>query len=131
MAYQSKEEKHYRNLSEIYQIEYNNQIEVAECLMVVQGISVEMLSDCLQFANKKGGHTIESQKSYDRVKLLLSKLNLLSSIQSDNYALKLINRKNSDKIIRMQKKLIEYERIYNEQKLLLEEKLSLTPEKII
>ena len=130
MAYQSKLETHYRNLCEIYQIEYNNQIEVAEALMVLHGISVEMMSECLNYAIKNKGHNQQSKKSKNRVEIMMSKLKLLSSIQSDNYALNLINKKNIANLNRLRAKVAEYEKFYQEQKILINENLNVSPEKI-
>lgn len=84
-------ERHYKNLSEVWEFSYKDQTQVAEALMILQGCLIEMHSDIISFEQKNGSKS--TQKSKDRLILLTEKIQLISSIQSDNYALKHHNKK--------------------------------------
>lgn len=105
----TKEENYYRNLSEVYQLNYNDMIEVAEALMTIQGISVSMYSDLIAFAQKNGKNATYN-KAERRLKLLMKNICILSDIQSANYALRLANRRLVSQVQLLENELREQHR---------------------
>lgn len=84
-------ERHYKLLSEVWEFSYRDQTQVPEALMILQGCLVEMHSDLIAFEQKNGNKL--AQKSKDRLILLTEKIQVISSVQSENYSLKFHNKK--------------------------------------
>ena len=80
----SKAERHFRDLSEIYQFAYNEQITVAKSIMTLQGVFTEMYSELIKYQQKGG----KNENAEIRLKTAIDHLQILSSLQTDNYILK-------------------------------------------
>lgn len=100
-------ERHYKALSEVWEHSYKDQTQIPEALMILQGCLIEMHSDLIVFEQKNGNKSV--QKSKQRLALLTEKIQVISSIQSDNYSLKFHNKKllkeNNDLRIRLGEKI--------------------------
>lgn len=80
----SKSEKYFRDLSEIYQFAYNDQTTVAKAIMTLQGVFAEMYSELIKYQQKGG----KNENAELRLKTAIEQMQILSSIQTDNFILK-------------------------------------------
>lgn len=82
-----KDRDYYKGLAGMYQLTYDDDMQVHQCIMLLQGIYVELQSDLLQF-KQKNGHSDRVSKSQRRLDLLHDQLDTLSKIQTSNVILK-------------------------------------------
>lgn len=106
--YLSITEKHYKDLSEIWHHHYDDQTQISQSLMILQGILVEMHSDMIQFEIKNGSDKTEKPKA--RLELITHHINNISRIQADNYSLKHHNKKLIERNMYLEQKIAEYEK---------------------
>lgn len=106
-------ERHYKNLSEVWEFSYRDQTRVSEALMILQGCIVEMHSDLIAFEQKNGNKATEKSKS--RLVLLTEKLQILSEIQTENFNLKYHNKLYLKEITNLRQKLNIEKKIEKEQ----------------
>jgi len=82
-----KDRDHYKGLSGMYQLTYDDDTAVHAAIIILQGIYVELQSDLLQF-KQKNGNSDRVEKSQKRLCLLDSQLDILAKIQTSNISLK-------------------------------------------
>ena len=92
MAHETNLERHYRNLSDVYQTAYHESTEVSESIMKIQGVMTEMISDLLAFQERNGA-TESFTRSMNRILVIESSMGLLSKINTESYTTNLINRR--------------------------------------
>jgi len=92
MAHETNLERHYRNLSDVYQTAYYESTEVSESIMKIQGVMTEMISDLLAFQERNGA-TESFTRSMNRILVIESSMGLLSKINTESYTTNLINRR--------------------------------------
>lgn len=105
MAKLSTYEKHYKDLSEMWHYAYDDQIKVSEAMMIIYGCIVEMHSDIIQFEIKNGSE--KTKKSKKRLEVIQENIQKIASVQSDNYILKLHNKRLADRNFKLESKLNE------------------------
>lgn len=127
MALESKLERHYRNLSEIYRANYEFSIQIAEALMTIQGVTTEMISDLMSYYDRNGA-TETFTRSMNRIIIMEKKLGELSEINTENYTLTLINRRLNQRNIYLENRVKELEGKQNMSIAFESFELPLTPE---
>lgn len=80
----TKAERYFRDLSEIYQFAYNEQTIVSKSIMTLQGVFTEMYSELIKYQQKGG----KNENAELRLKTAIEQMQILSSLQTDNYILK-------------------------------------------
>ena len=120
-------ERHYRDLSELYRVNYEFSVEVAEALMSIQGVTTEMISDLMAY-HERNGSTENFQRSMNRILLMESKLGRLSGINTENYTLNLVNRRLSKRNLYLEARVVELEGQQNMSTAFESFELPLTPE---
>jgi hypothetical protein len=120
-------ERHYRDLSELYRVNYEFSVEVAEALMSIQGVTTEMISDLMAY-HERNGSTENFQRSMNRILLMESKLGRLSEINTENYTLNLVNRRLSKRNLYLEARVVELEGQQNMSTAFESFELPLTPE---
>lgn len=124
---ESKLERHYRNLSEIYRANYEFSIQIAEALMTIQGVTTEMISDLMAYYDRNGA-TETFTRSMNRILIMEKKLGELSEINTENYTLTLINRRLNQRNIYLENRVKELEGQQNMSIAFESFELPLTPE---
>lgn len=127
MAFESKLERHYRNLSEIYRANYEFSIQIAEALMTIQGVTTEMISDLMSYYDRNGA-TETFTRSMNRILIMEKKMGELSEINTENYTLTLINRRLNQRNIYLENRVKELEGQQNMSIAFESFELPLTPE---
>lgn len=109
-------EKHYKKLSEVYQFAYDDQIRVSKAIMVLQGVFTEMYSELIKF-QQKGGNNPNAE---NRLNTAIEQLQIISSIQTENFILKqnnkqlsLSNSKLTEKINQLETEIFRIQNIEN------------------
>lgn len=125
--FESKLERHYRNLSEIYRVNYEFSIQIAEALMTIQGVTTEMISDLMAY-HERNGATETFTRSMNRILIMEKKLGELSEINTENYTLTLINRRLNQRNIYLENRVKELEGQQNMSIAFESFELPLTPE---
>lgn len=82
--YQTRKELQYQQLYAQAAFElYDEQTKVSHSLMILKGIHVDLLSELLKYERNN-----KAPSARERVELLAKHLDIISKVQTDNYALK-------------------------------------------